>query len=117
MEVIKNHPSVIIVIDGLDEVFEKDRKLVFSTVRSLIEAAASVIKILVASREDTSYLTMVANVPGFKVHIGTSTITEDIDSYVKHTIRALIERTELVLGNPLLEDDITTALVQGSKGM
>lgn len=117
LEAVHDIPSVIIFIDGLDEVLDKDQKLVFSNIRDLIEAAPSVVKVLLTSREDTSYLIRVVDVPGFRVHIGTENITDDIDIYVKHAIRALIERKELVVGDPLLADDITTALVNGAKGM
>jgi hypothetical protein len=117
LEAVHNIPSIIIFIDGLDEVLDKDRRLVFSTIRDLIEAAPSVVKALFASREDTSYLIGVADVPRFKVHISTNNITEDIDIYVKHAIRTLIERKEMVLGDPLLAGDITTALLNGAKGM
>lgn len=116
-EAVKKHPSVIIFIDGLDEVLERERKLVFSSIRHLMKVLPSSIRFFIASREDTSYLTKMTNLPSFKVHMRTSIIAGDIDSFVRHTVRDLIDRGELVLGNPLLEDEIATALAQGAKGM
>lgn len=117
MEVVHNIPSVVIFLDGLDEILDNDRRLVFSNIRNFIEAAPSVVKVLFASREDTSYLTKIANVSQFRVHIGTNNITADIDTYVKHAVQTLIGRKELVLGDPSLAGLITTALVNGAKGM
>jgi hypothetical protein len=116
-EAVKKHPSVIIFIDGLDEVLEHERKLVFSSIRHLMKVLPSSIKLFIASREDTGYLTKVTNLPTFKVHMRTSIIAGDINSFVRHTVRDLVGRGELVLGSPLLEDEIATALAQGAKGM
>lgn len=115
-EAVKKHPSVIIFIDGLDEVLERERKLVFLSIRHLMKVLPS-IKFFIASREDTGYLTKMTNLPSFKVHMRTSIIAGDIDSFVRHAVRGLIDRGELVLGSLLLEDEIATALAQGAKGM
>jgi hypothetical protein len=115
---IKNNSSMFIFIDGLDEVLERERKIVFNNLSEVIVRAASTsVKLFVASREDTSYLTEASRTQGFKIRIGADSVARDIGSYVKHTIRELIERRELVIGNPILEEEIFTALVAGAKGM
>ena len=110
--------SAVIIVDGLDEVDEDDRKLIFQNLRDIITQATSpVIKTFIASREDTSYLTQLPHVPSFKLRIGIDTVAGDIESYVKHAIRDLISRRELVIGDPALEDEILEALSDGAKGM
>lgn len=50
--------SPIIVLDGLDEVNELNRKIIFHNLNRLVsQASTSVVKIIIASREDTTYLT------------------------------------------------------------
>lgn len=87
LETMKRITSAVIVLDGLDEVNEDDRKLIFRNLRDIIlQATSTVIKVFIASREDTSYLTQVPDIPLFKLRIGTSAIAGDIDSYVRHAI-------------------------------
>lgn len=118
LNAIKRKPPLIVFIDGLDELNDEDRKLVFLKLTNLVtEADPCAVKILITSREDTAYLTKAQGIRCFKVRIGASTIAGDIDSFVKHATRELIEQRELILGNPSLEDEISTALIQGAKGM
>jgi hypothetical protein len=118
LKAIERAMSAIIVIDGLDEVDENDRKLIFHHLRDIAtRATPPIIKVLVASREDTSYLTQVPDAALFKRRIGIDVVAGDIDCYVQHTIRDLINRKELVIGDPALEEEIFGALSKGAKGM
>jgi hypothetical protein len=118
LKAIERAMSATIVIDGLDEVDENDRKLIFHRLRDIAtRATPPIIKVLVASREDTSYLTQVPDAALFKRRIGIDVVASDINCYVKHAIRDLINRKELVIGDPALEEEIFGALSKGAKGM
>lgn len=118
LKAMKRVTSVVIVLDGLDEVDEDDRKLIFHILTDIITQTISpTIKLLVASREDTSYLIQASDVALFKVRIGIDAVSGDIDCYVKHAIRDLVNREELVIGDPALEDEIFEALSRGARGM
>jgi ATP/maltotriose-dependent transcriptional regulator MalT len=109
--------TLVIFMDGLDEIFEHERKFVFHHLRRFLVQKTSSVKIFITSREDTSYLTQEPNVRSFKIRIGTNAISSDIESYVKHEVRHLIHRHELVVGNLELEAEIVAALVGGAKGL
>lgn len=118
LESIARLKSTAIVLDGLDEVGENDRKFIFHNLVHLVtQTTSSSTKVFIASREDTSYLTEVPHVSSFKLRMGVDTVTGDIDCFVKDAIRDLISRHELVIGDPALETEIFDALSQGAKGM
>jgi hypothetical protein len=117
MELSKRGQTLFIFIDGLDEIFEHERKLVFYHLNTFLIKKTSSVKIFVTSREDTSYLTQEPSVRSFKIRIGTNAISGDIESYVKHEVHHLIDRRELVVGNLELQAEIVAALVEGAKGM
>jgi hypothetical protein len=74
LESMERTSSTVIILDGLDEVDEDGRKLIFHNLRNIImRATSSVIKVFVASREDTSYLTQVPGTSSFKLRIGIDT--------------------------------------------
>jgi hypothetical protein len=110
--------SAVIVLDGLDEVDEVNRKLIFHNLEDIVRrAATSVIKVVIVSREDTTYLTQWPDVSSFKLRVGIDTVAGDIDCFVGYAIRDLISRNELVIGDPALENEIFEALSEGAKGM
>jgi hypothetical protein len=85
---IEKLSSVVMFIDGLDEMSESDRKLVFSHLRIVTDlGSTSCVKAFVSSREDATYLIKLPNVPNFKIQVSSNTIAGDIDKYVKDEIR------------------------------
>ena len=118
VQAIERATPTIILLDGLDEVNEDDRKVIFKNLQNIFaRATPPTLKVLVASREDTSYLTVVPDVALFKRRIGTDAVADDIDCFLKHAIRDLIRRDELIFGDPTLEEEIFEALSKGAKGM
>jgi hypothetical protein len=109
--------SVVMFIDGLDEMSESDRKLVFSHLQMKGLGPTTCLKIFVSSREDASYLMASYGVPLFKILVSTNTVSTDIEMYTKSEIGALKGKGDLALGDPALENEIVTALVDGAKGM
>lgn len=109
--------SVIMFIDGLDEMSESGRKLVFAHLQMKELGPTTCLKIFVSSREDGSYLMASYCVPNFKTLVSANTVSKDIEMYTKSEVRALRGKGDLALGDPALEGEIVTALVDGAKGM
>ncbi|TVY59373.1 hypothetical protein LCER1_G001100 [Lachnellula cervina] len=115
---IQRLPSVIMFVDGLDEMSESDRKFVFLLLKTTTGlGATSQVKDFVSSREDATYLMDSPGIPSFKIQISSNTISPDIDRYIKNEIEALRSKGDLVIRDATLEDEIATALVNGAKGM
>lgn len=110
--------SVVMFIDGLDELPESDRKLTFSILRKILNEVKSPVKLFVSSREDVTYLFQsLSGITTFKVHLQTNSISPDIEAYIRHEIDKLIMTGYLVLGNLALKEDILNVLRDGAKGM
>jgi hypothetical protein len=110
--------TVFILIDGVDELAEQSRKLLFSTMADLMSQASPIlVKVLVTSRTDTSYLTPASIAETFTVHIHQQAVAGDIEGYIKYAVRDLIDKRKLVLGNPEVEHEIQKALYSGAQGM
>lgn len=56
VKIIDEFSSVAIFIDGSDELLEADRKLTFSSLRSILTTVVGPAKLFVSNREDTTYL-------------------------------------------------------------
>ena len=116
--IIKEISPVAIFIDGLDEASEDSRKLVFLKLKDIMSEAISFhVKLFVSSREDTAYLIQPWNISNSKVHVGGQAVDTDIDGYVRYAVREAIRMGDLVLGDISLEEEISTALAGGAKGM
>jgi hypothetical protein len=116
--VINEFESVIVFIDGTDELPENDRNTTFQNLRKAVEVTASPIKLFVSGRADISYLFPISDkLAVVKVNIRKDTITSDINNYLRHSISELIRSGDLVMGNPSLEEDIFSALSAGAQGM
>lgn len=78
-----------------------------SDVRTLLDLGSTCCaKVVVSSREDSSYLMKANNVTNFKIQVSQSSITGDITTYIKDEIRLLRNRGDLALGDPSLEVEI-----------
>ncbi|PQE18876.1 P-loop containing nucleoside triphosphate hydrolase protein [Rutstroemia sp. NJR-2017a BVV2] len=116
--VIDEFKSVILFVDGTDELPESDRNTTFQNLRKVVEVTASPIKLFVSGRADISYLfPQSEKLAVVKVSIRKDSITSDINSYLRHSISELIQSGDLVIGNPSLEEDIFSALSAGAQGM
>jgi hypothetical protein len=110
--------SITIFIDGIDEVLEDDRKLIFSHLNKLLsEGGPTLLKLFISGREDTTAVTQVLEIPNFKARITADVIAGDIDNYVRYAVRELIRIGDLKFRDPLLENEVVLALANGAKGM
>lgn len=114
--------AVVFAIDGLDEVAEKDRIVVYSSLKTILNHLGQsengiVLRLFITSREDVTTNVAVPGTFTFRQQASPSTISMDIGSFVRHSVRHLLESGSLVIGNPSLEEEIITALLDGAKGM
>lgn len=117
-EVVKQFPSAILFLDGLDELTEAHRLVVVKRLWMLIKTAGSTtIKIYLSGRETATLLTKPPEVDISTIHLRQELIGRDICRFVKHEVYNLIDAGELVVGDPSLPEEIIAALSRGSKGM
>jgi hypothetical protein len=109
--------NVILVLDGVDEASEEDRQNVFGALRELIVSLVVPVKIFISCRDKDS--TSLSPVPArnFSVPLSQAAIKDDIEVFVRHSVATLIERSELVIREPELEDEIAETLIAGAQGM
>ncbi|KAM3082077.1 hypothetical protein ACMFMG_004529 [Clarireedia jacksonii] len=116
--VINEFQSVIVFIDGTDELPENDRNATFQNLRKVIEVTSSPIKLFVSGRADISDLFPPSDkLAVVRVNIRKDSITSDINSYLRYSISELMQSEDLVIGNPSLAEDIFSALSAGAQGM
>ncbi|PQE21621.1 P-loop containing nucleoside triphosphate hydrolase protein [Rutstroemia sp. NJR-2017a WRK4] len=104
--VIDEFKSVILFVDGTDELPENDRNTTFKNLRKVVEVTASPIKLFVSGRADISDL--------FPQSEKLAVVKV---AFAKIQSRAILTFGDLVIGNPSLEEDIFSALSAGAQGM
>jgi hypothetical protein len=109
--------TVVLVIDGIDEIKEEDRQYIHEALKTLSTRQGVSIKLYMSCRENI--LAAVSITPGssFRIQFSEVTTSMDIQSYINHSVAALISKGELVIRRPELEVTIIDALIQGAKGM
>lgn len=117
-EVVKLFPSIVLFLDGIDELSEAHRVVVVKRLWNLIDTSGStVIKVYISGREDATRLTKAPKIETFAIHINQESIGGDISRVVEHEVHNLINTGELIIGDPSLSEEIIIALIEGSKGM
>jgi hypothetical protein len=115
LSVSKLLSQVYIVIDGLDECKLEERLDLLSNVQSLLNTHSALIKLCVASREETDIkISLRAN---FCINILEAKVTSDITSFVREVVMSKFQSRELRVGDPDLLKNIILALVNGARGM
>ena len=105
-----------IVLDGMDELSENSQKIVCAVLQDLLQKTDAVIKLFVTGREDpVSMIQAKENI--FSVQILPSRISTDIAQYVLDTTSSLLNKGDLVLQDPSLQDLIVQKLVEGAHGI
>jgi hypothetical protein len=110
--------KVCIVVDGLDEASEVSQKLICNGLRQVLEKASTSVKLFITGRAEMgSLLRIKPSIPFSRLLISSTTIAQDIDSYVRASTRRRIADGLLNLRDPGLEELIIQKLVKGAKGM
>lgn len=114
---LSNTP-VRVVLDGMDEASDSSQELVFAGFREVTESTTVSLKLIVTGRDELDpLLRLHSRTPLFKVLISADAIALDIGAFVQASTRRRIQEGLLVIRDPLLEEVITKALVEGAKGM
>ncbi|KAL8694956.1 MAG: hypothetical protein Q9224_003478 [Gallowayella concinna] len=107
----------ILVIDAIDEVQPIRRHELIYALMRIASESASVIKILVTSRNDNNIFELFPDVP--RVCINSADVREDMELFVCHHIDRAIESKRLLNGKVqgALQKGLTHALLAGAKEM
>jgi hypothetical protein len=108
--------SIAILVDGLDEIKEDERQLVYQSLRDIL-SINKVVKLLLSSRNDESQTVGLSNTAKYRILLLSEKILSDISGYVRHAVHTLQVGGRLVLRNPTLENEISNSLIDGAKGM
>ncbi|PGH23008.1 hypothetical protein AJ80_02923 [Polytolypa hystricis UAMH7299] len=109
-EVLTLVPSAILVIDALDECY--DREVITNRLTDLLEKSSEFIKILVTSRRELDIVRILRDYPSISTQ-GTAA-DGDIDQYIRETIETTPKLCRL---GPSLQDHIIETLTEGAGGM
>jgi hypothetical protein len=111
--------TLYVILDGLDEIQESDRKTLFRFVEHFMKCQHSSVKLCVASRGHISTMGMVYPklLGDFRIQVTASNISSDIHMFVHQIIEKFIASKELMIRDSGLKDEIVQKLAQGAKGM
>jgi hypothetical protein len=113
----KSSAATFIIIDGLDACTHTDREATLSILSRVIERATPTVKLFTSSRE--SLMDEISK--SFKTYQHMTTARpeaqSDISTYIDKILKEKIDRSDLVLGDVELEQEIKVALTGGANGM
>ena len=114
LQIVRLHPRVHIVIDGLDECVVDDRPDILSGIQTLTASSDMTVKVFVASRADTDIKAV------FEAHlhlkIDTNNITQDIVQFTRGAVKDKIQ-SKLGFVNKSLAAEIVDVLSSKAQGM
>jgi hypothetical protein len=105
------------VVDGVDELLERDRVVVLKFLKHLMECCHPKIKLVLSSRADSSSLVRHTHTESYRVHVSQQSVSGDVACFVHHSVSRLIGSGELLVRQPSLEEKIVQRLVDGARGM
>lgn len=108
--------SVTILVDGLDEMKEEERQLIYSGLRDVLTLSKT-IKLFLSSRNDESQTLGLDTTVKHRICLLPDKISIDINDYIQHAVHALQASRRLILRNSALEKEILDTLTDGAKGM
>jgi hypothetical protein len=107
----------IIIIDGLDACTYTAREAILSILSRVIDRVTPTVKLFMSSRE--SLMEEISK--SFKTYQHMTTARpeaqSDISTYIDKILEEKIERSDLILGDVRLEQEIKAALTGGANGM
>jgi hypothetical protein len=102
-----------IVFDGIDEVSESSKRILYDNFRSLLDNPILRIKLFITGREEIEELLHIKRKIAFsKVLLSAAVISQDIENYVRASTRNRIEAGALAIQDPSLEVLIVESLLQ-----
>jgi Cdc6-like AAA superfamily ATPase len=103
---IDGFKNVVLVLDGIDEVREEDRHIIYETLRKLVGKHHVPIRVFMSCRDDAALA--VCSTPGsaFSIQISEKVISTDIEDYIRHSVASLLAKGDLVIRAPELQEEI-----------
>lgn len=116
LDLTDQNPAIII-IDALDECDPLRRHELLSALKLIIDKSASLIKVLISSRDDMDIVLRLAGLPN--IFIKADENKEDIDRFIYLEVEQAIRNKRLLNGRvpEELKDYIITKLINGAHGM
>lgn len=112
---LERSSSVSLVLDGLDECDQPSRGEVLSIAGWLMTLDSCTVRLYVSSQGDIQILNALGKYP--KIQLSSTVLTHDIESYVAHATRILIEEGQLLVQGPEIEHEVVTELTSRANGM
>lgn len=107
--------TTYLLIDGLDECKDENRRQLSFYLNKLIGNSKSKVKVFVSSRPE---LDISQTLDSFHlISLGTSTTHSDIELFIRNVIDQKLRNRSLVVKKPCMVEKIKEALIQGSEGM
>jgi hypothetical protein len=117
LEVLQNRYQLFLVLDGLDECPEHDRRLVLRTIKRIFNSDTSRIKALIISRDDQDVALAIADLPNFSLDSNDN--GADLEHYIREEVRLAIDEKRILKGkvSDKLQQDIIQSLTCNAGGM
>ena len=104
-----------IIFDGLDECSGKTLRCISDLLIRLTECAPLGARVLITCREESQILESVQSWPCLK--LDEAALMNDIRSFVGSSVRSKIEKGELRIPDPSLENEVVSTLTEKAQGM
>lgn len=109
--------NVTFVIDGLDEMEERDRFCISRSLKELLITRKKTTRLFITSRDNPAFTFTTVSSTEFREQASLEALATDIDAFVRHSVWALLDVGSLKLLDSELEETIVNTLVHGAKGM
>lgn len=114
---LKQVPSITIVIDALDECDEQRRSALLQSLRCFVDDSTTSVCVLISSRGDRDILVRLKDLPNLTIN--ESVTRTDIGRFVEQQVRQSVQSKDLLYGEATaeLENKIIAELVAKAGGM
>ncbi|KIW05145.1 uncharacterized protein PV09_03696 [Verruconis gallopava] len=116
--VLKLYSTVLIVVDGIDELPRESQFAIVPAINSMLSVDTTLVKVLTSCRGEENDIRRALRGPKFyHVEILDSDLSHDIRVFVKDQVDERVKDGRLVLRSPGLKEEIINALSVGAKDM
>lgn len=116
---IDQFESVVLVIDGIDELKEQDIQKFYEGFMTLFshQTSQGVVKIFASCREDIGKSLFSTHQSKFSIQVTREAILSDIENFVRKSVSTLLSSGELVIRASELKEELVAILLNGAQGM